>query len=124
MVLRDCENLPSPAGLGVRNRAWTDGPWHAHALLAGTPPRIPTACDMWKARNGHIDVQAVREIRGVTLYASKSAGAAGEIVWSDTCRRYRSVAKATDVTLHPMNESSTSVDFGTPNGASGAWDRA
>ena len=64
------------------------GLWHVHALLAGTPPHIPVACEMWKVRNGHIHVQAITDVYGATLYASKSAAATGEIVWSDTCRRY------------------------------------
>ena len=87
------------------------GLWHAHALLQGTPKRIGEACAVWKARNGHIDVRPVSDGRGITMYASKSAAATGEIVWSDTCRRFAPIAQA-KVQLYP---GSNLVDFGTAN---------
>jgi hypothetical protein len=92
------------------------GLWHVHALLAGAPPRLPAACELWKVRNGHIDVRPVRDVRGASLYASKSAALTGEIVWSDTCRRYWSRCAVTDVALHPIEKPTNSVDFGTPAG--------
>jgi hypothetical protein len=98
------------------------GLWHVHALLAGTPPGLTAAAPMWKERNGHIDVRPVWEIRGATLYASKSAAATGEIVWSDTCLASEAVIAALD--LHPMDESSNPVDFGTQRAVMPATRRA
>jgi hypothetical protein len=76
------------------------GLWHAHVLMVGTPMRIPEACGMWKARNGHIDVRPVTDRQGASLYTSKSAALTGDIVWSDTCRRHMSSAEGR-IALYP-----------------------
>lgn len=71
------------------------GRWHVHVLIIGVPnalgepSRLPEACGVWKARNGFIDMQCVHDLRGVTLYSTKQAAAAGTLVWSDTLGRYR-----------------------------------
>ena len=79
-----------PAAWAYAPERGSSGRWHAHVLLAGTPMRISAACGIWETRNGKIDVRPVSDVHGIALYTSKSAGASGDIVWSDTCRRYMS----------------------------------
>jgi hypothetical protein len=79
------------------------GQWHSHALLVGVSRaqlRVPAA--MWKTRNGWIDVRPVWDLRGATLYTTKSAASSGEIVWSETLGRYRDLLHGTQtMALHP-----------------------
>jgi hypothetical protein len=71
------------------------GQWHAHALIIGAPfeggepSQLPEAAGMWTARNGDIDVRRVFAVEGITLYTTKQAAEAGDLVWSDTLGRYR-----------------------------------
>jgi len=85
--------------------------WHGHALMIGVPmangkvSRLPEAAGTWRARNGHIRVDPVDRVSGVTLYTTKHAAAAGAIVLSDTLCRYRdALAAETLVCLRPESE--------------------
>jgi len=65
------------------------GRWHVHALLANVPTRNAVLKAIWEARNGLADLRPVRDGRISVEYLVKSAGEGGEIVLSDTLRRYR-----------------------------------
>ncbi len=79
------------------------GQWHVHALLVGADAvELADAAAMWRGRNGGIDWRPVTDCIGATLYTTKVAALTGEIVWSDTLRRYRNdVADAESIGLHP-----------------------
>lgn len=81
--------LRSPVGWVYAPERGRSGQWHVHALLVGVPDRILASIEIWKGRNGFIDVQQVRDVRGVALYTTKAAALTGEVAWSDTLGRYR-----------------------------------
>ena len=71
------------------------GLWHVHALIIGVPvvrgeaSTLPELCGVWEVRNGIINVERVHSRRGVAIYTTKQAAAAGTLVWADTLGRYR-----------------------------------
>ncbi|MFN7916899.1 MAG: hypothetical protein U0Q55_16260 [Vicinamibacterales bacterium] len=80
------------------------GAWHAHVLMTGGIERreLRASEAFWRARNGILDIKAVWERRGVSIYTSKSASMAGTLVCSDTLMRYRSgLQDSVLVALHP-----------------------
>jgi hypothetical protein len=79
------------------------GQWHAHVLIVGADSgEMTAAIMMWRQRNGELHCQHVTDTVGVTLYASKDAALAGEIVWSDTLTKYRTdVHREEIIALHP-----------------------
>jgi len=64
------------------------GQWHAHVLLADVPGDISPLAAIWSSRNGSVDVQAVRNLSGVILYATKEAAISGEILLSHSLEAY------------------------------------
>jgi hypothetical protein len=67
------------------------GSHHAHVLLVGLVEKanVTAAVELWRERNGRVYAQPVAGTSRLTLYATKSASADGEIVLSDTLERYR-----------------------------------
>lgn len=79
------------------------GIWHAHALLAGVAAGLgPVLPAMWEQRNGIFHQRPVDGTSRAVLYTTKDAALNGEIVLSDTIRRYMASASALPrVALHP-----------------------
>jgi hypothetical protein len=92
-----------PVGWVYAPERGSSGHWHVHALLVGTSGSlVPAAASLWSARNGHIDVRPVSDVKGVALYTTKEAAMTGEVVWSDTLGLYsRPLGSDAVVQLYP-----------------------
>ena len=66
------------------------GGWlHAHALLIGIRDGSWDAAEsVWRARNGHVVTRPVDDPIAIASYLCKAIGPNGEVVVSDTLRRY------------------------------------
>jgi len=95
--------LRSPVGWLYAVERGRSGQWHAHALLIGTRRQLGCGPEaIWRQRNGIIDVRPVYDAARVVLYTTKEAARTGEIVLSDTMRRYLPVTRPhVVVALHP-----------------------
>ena len=78
-----------PVAWLIASERGRSGQWHAHVLLAGAPPDISVLATLWELRNGRIKVQPVTDVNGAVLYSTKNAALSGDVVLSDTVRRYR-----------------------------------
>jgi hypothetical protein len=78
------------------------GCWHAHVILIGLGKAVWTgALESWRNRNGSVDARPVYAGDGVALYTSKSVVLSGEVILSDTLRRYcQNLSKAATVRLY------------------------
>lgn len=83
--------LRSPVAWVIAPERGSNGQWHAHVVMVGAEATaVEAVAPFWRARNGHINIQPVREgdQRVVALYASKEAAMTGAAVLSDTVHRY------------------------------------
>jgi hypothetical protein len=82
------------------------GALHAHVLMVGVPAGLGAAPPaIWTQRNGRFHVRPVDDTRRGPLYTTKEAALSGEIVLSDTLRRYYPTGTAVSrVDLCPISD--------------------
>lgn len=98
------------------------GLWHVHALVTDmTVAEVETVAELWRLRNGIVDVRSVFDTEGLILYLSKSTSfpvgnsglgspPKGELVFSDTVVRYRDRLCPEPVIALVGQEDSVTVD--------------
>jgi hypothetical protein len=100
----------SPVAWAFAVERGRSGLWHAHAVIVGVGFELgPAAPAMWRQRNGRIQISPVDNTRRVSLYMSKDAAVAGEIVVSDTVARYVG-RHPSSVVLHPSTPPSDTAN--------------
>jgi hypothetical protein len=67
------------------------GDWHAHALLTDDVPEevVAAVAEVWRLRNGRIDIVRVWDGCGAVVYATKEAARDGDVHLSRHLGRYR-----------------------------------
>lgn len=112
-----------PIGWLLAPERHDSGRWHAHGLAVGLgkPELLPGLADIWRSRNGRIDIRypEVTDGRKLMRYLAKAEGRIGGIVLSDTMVRYRhgrvtpqptpeGLAEAGDCSLDASHDAETS----------------